>query len=78
MARPLQKPWPAATLIIVRDTEDGQAIEVLMTERHGNLSFAAGALVFPGGQVEEGTVLRTCRRAVKAPAGRTRSRSPIA
>ncbi len=54
MASPSQQPRPAATVIIVRDTEDGQAIEVLMTERHGNLSFAAGALVFPGGLVEEG------------------------
>ena len=54
MASRLQEPRPAATLIIVRDTEDGQAIEVLMTERHGDLSFAAGALVFPGGLVEEG------------------------
>lgn len=54
MASPSQQPRPAATVIIVRDSEDGQAIEVLMTERHGDLSFAAGALVFPGGLVEEG------------------------
>ena len=49
MASPVQEPRPAATVIIVRDSEDGQAIDVLMTKRHGNLSFAAGALVFPGG-----------------------------
>lgn len=54
MASPLQEPRPAATVIIVRDTGDGQAIEVLMTERHGDLSFAAGALVFPGGLLEQG------------------------
>lgn len=54
MARPVPEPRPAATVIIVRDNEDGQAVEVLMTERHGDLSFAAGALVFPGGLVEEG------------------------
>lgn len=54
MAGPLPEPRPAATVIIVRESEDGQAIEVLMTERHGDLSFAAGALVFPGGLVEEG------------------------
>ena len=54
MTSPVQEPRPAATVIIVRDSEDGQAIDVLMTKRHGNLSFAAGALVFPGGLVEEG------------------------
>ena len=42
-------PRAAATVIIVRDTEDGEAIEVLMAERHSDLSFAGGALVFPGG-----------------------------
>jgi 8-oxo-dGTP pyrophosphatase MutT (NUDIX family) len=46
-ARP---PIPAATLLLVRDGAAG--LEVLMMERHGGSSFAAGALVFPGGAVQ--------------------------
>ncbi len=42
---------PAATLILFRE-RDGQLPEHLMIERAGHLSFAAGALVFPGGRIE--------------------------
>lgn len=42
---------PAATLVLFRDHSDRQA-EHLMIERAGHVSFAAGALVFPGGRVE--------------------------
>ncbi|EWY39013.1 hypothetical protein N825_08405 [Skermanella stibiiresistens SB22] len=42
----------AATLILLRDTRHG--FETLMIERHGAASFAAGALVFPGGCVDAG------------------------
>src|SRR3546814_9395364 len=42
----------AATLIIFRDREDGPA-ELLMMERSRKMDFAAGALVFPGGAVDE-------------------------
>ncbi|MCP4752596.1 MAG: NUDIX hydrolase [Proteobacteria bacterium] len=44
-------PVPSATIIIGRDTSDG--FEVFMIVRHGQASFAAGALVFPGGKVME-------------------------
>ncbi|MBB6123148.1 NUDIX hydrolase [Sphingobium subterraneum] len=40
----------AATLIILRDV--GRGPEVLMVERHEQLAFAGGALVFPGGAVD--------------------------
>ena len=42
---------PAATILLLRDGTDG--IEVFMVVRHHAIDFAAGALVFPGGRVEE-------------------------
>ncbi|MFL6720689.1 MAG: NUDIX hydrolase [Sphingomonas sp.] len=43
---------PAATLILVREPPAGMP-ELLMVERAGGMAFAAGALVFPGGRVDE-------------------------
>ena len=43
---------PAATLIVVRDRVDGPP-ELLMVERAEGMAFAAGALVFPGGRIDE-------------------------
>jgi 8-oxo-dGTP pyrophosphatase MutT (NUDIX family) len=43
---------PAATLIVVRETT-GCLPELLMVERAGGMAFAAGALVFPGGRIDE-------------------------
>jgi len=43
---------PAATLIVVRERAGGPP-ELLMVERAGGMAFAAGALVFPGGRVDE-------------------------
>lgn len=40
---------PAATILLLRDTP---ALEVLMVERHADIGFAGGALVFPGGKLE--------------------------
>ena len=42
---------PAATIMLLRDGPPG--IEVFMVVRHHAIDFAAGALVFPGGRVEE-------------------------
>jgi 8-oxo-dGTP pyrophosphatase MutT (NUDIX family) len=42
----------AATVMLIRDGADG--LEVFMVLRHDKMSFAAGALVFPGGSVEPG------------------------
>ena len=43
---------PAATLIVVRERA-GSAPELLMVERAGGMAFAAGALVFPGGRIDD-------------------------
>ena len=43
---------PAATLILVRDRSGG-APELLMVERGERMAFAAGALVFPGGRIDQ-------------------------
>jgi 8-oxo-dGTP pyrophosphatase MutT (NUDIX family) len=43
---------PAATVIVVRDRPNG-APELLMVERAPGMAFAAGALVFPGGRIDE-------------------------
>ena len=43
---------PAATLILVRDCPNGPA-ELLMVERAEGMAFAAGALVFPGGRIDQ-------------------------
>ena len=44
-------PRLAATLMLGRDTPAG--IEVFMVVRHHRIDFATGALVFPGGKVDE-------------------------
>jgi len=43
---------PAATLILVRERTAG-APELLMVERAAGMAFAGGALVFPGGRIDE-------------------------
>lgn len=43
---------PAASLIVVRDCEGGVP-QFLMIERAASMSFAGGAVVFPGGAVDE-------------------------
>jgi 8-oxo-dGTP pyrophosphatase MutT (NUDIX family) len=41
---------PAATILLVRESTDG--LETLMVERHANIGFAGGAMVWPGGKIE--------------------------
>jgi 8-oxo-dGTP pyrophosphatase MutT (NUDIX family) len=43
---------PAATLIVVREPGGGPP-ELLMVERAEGMAFAAGAMVFPGGRIDE-------------------------
>ena len=43
---------PAATLILVRDGGAG-APHILMVERAAGMAFAGGALVFPGGRIDD-------------------------
>jgi 8-oxo-dGTP pyrophosphatase MutT (NUDIX family) len=53
IARPVsEEAIPAATLILVREA-GGAPPELLMVERAGGMAFAAGALVFPGGRIDE-------------------------
>ncbi len=40
----------AATILLIRDTNE--KLEVFMVERHHQIDFAEGALVFPGGKLE--------------------------
>lgn len=46
------EPIPAATLVVVRDRADGPP-DLLMVERASTMAFAGGALVFPGGRIDE-------------------------
>ena len=48
----LPEPIPAATLVLMRERAGGPP-ELLMMERTGHMAFAAGALVFPGGRIDE-------------------------
>ncbi|MET0365542.1 MAG: NUDIX domain-containing protein [Sphingobium sp.] len=57
------KPWTseetppgaaaAATLVILRDSPGGAPPQVLVVQRAATMRFAAGAIVFPGGRVDE-------------------------
>lgn len=44
---------PAATLVTVRERPNGPP-ELLMVERAKGMAFAGGALVFPGGRIDDG------------------------
>jgi 8-oxo-dGTP pyrophosphatase MutT (NUDIX family) len=46
------EPVLAATVVLLRDGDGG--LELLMIERHGDIAFAGGALVFPGGKLDPG------------------------
>lgn len=51
---------PAATVIVMREVA-GRPPELLMVERSRAMSFAGGALVFPGGRIDPGDHLLTDR-----------------
>ncbi len=69
MAEP-PEPKPSSTILLVRDpSPPGEALEVFMVQRHHQIDFAKGALVFPGGKVEAGDAdpgLRARCRGVEA------------
>src|SRR5580658_2757424 len=51
MPEPAPEPRPAATVLLLRDAPEFQ---VLMVQRHHQIDFATGALVFPGGKTHAG------------------------
>jgi 8-oxo-dGTP pyrophosphatase MutT (NUDIX family) len=61
------EPIPAATLIVVRERPQGPP-ELLMVERAEGMAFAAGALVFPGGRIDEADRVLGQRLGVEAAA----------
>lgn len=44
---------PAATVMLVRDTELDTGLSVFLMRRHAAMDFAAGVMVFPGGGVDD-------------------------
>ena len=48
------RPRDAATLILVRRPEEGEAARVLLGQRHGGHAFMPNRYVFPGGRVDSG------------------------
>ena len=64
----------AATLMLGRDGPDG--IEVFMVVRHRRIDFATGALVFPGGKVEDAD--RDPRLRARCRGGETLSEAALA
>ncbi len=60
--RPPATPKPAATLLLLRDGPQG--LQVLMTRRSAQASFAPGAYVFPGGGLDPADALaqEVCQR----------------
>jgi 8-oxo-dGTP pyrophosphatase MutT (NUDIX family) len=62
--RAVATPRPAATILLLRETGGaaGGGVEVFMVVRHREIDFASGALVFPGGRVEEGDFAVAARR----------------
>ncbi len=45
-------PLPAATIVLLRDDPE-EGLEIFMVVRHHQIDFASGALVFPGGKIDE-------------------------
>ena len=62
--KPPVVPRPAATILLLRDTERG--LEVLMTRRSMHASFAPGAFVFPGGALDAADQGNAARRLSRA------------
>ena len=46
-------PVPAATVVLVRETEEDSGLQVLLLQRNSRLVFHGGHWVFPGGRIDE-------------------------
>ena len=60
-------PVPASTMLLLRDGVKG--LEVFMVERHHQIDFAEGALVFPGGKTERSDGAAALRERCRQPTG---------
>lgn len=67
--RPPVSPRPAATILLLRDAPQG--LEVLMTRRSEQASFAPGAYVFPGGALDAADQGDTAQRLSRARASQS-------
>ena len=67
------KPFPAATVTLVRDAPGG--LEVLLLERSQSLKFMPGAFVFPGGALDPGDSLPEVQALCAGPADAEASRT---
>ncbi len=47
-------PRPASTTLLLRENAGSREIEVFMMVRHHQIEFNSGALVFPGGSIDQG------------------------
>jgi 8-oxo-dGTP pyrophosphatase MutT (NUDIX family) len=47
-------PRPASTTLLLRDNAGTGELEVFMMVRHHQIEFSSGALVFPGGSIDQG------------------------
>ena len=45
-------PVPAATVVLVRETEQDSGLQVLLLQRNSRLVFHGGHWVFPGGRID--------------------------
>lgn len=52
MTEKIKPIFPAATILILRDSDKG--MESLMVRRHHKIDFASGAYVYPGGKIDDG------------------------
>ncbi len=46
-------PRPAATVVLIRDKQEADSLEVFLMRRHAAMEFVAGVMVFPGGGVDD-------------------------
>jgi 8-oxo-dGTP pyrophosphatase MutT (NUDIX family) len=52
-SQPPTEPRAAATLFVVRDSPEGGGLELFFVRRHARSAFLGGAVVFPGGKLDE-------------------------